>query len=132
MSTDEGERAGIATLEAAVASLLRRVEALEAEVAATRGRREASMRTDARCPACGARKILHAREVLDRSESGRSRLALAQPSIWRERGVGEFEVYVCVACGLCEWRVKDLLGLEIDNERFRLLEIEEPKPGPYR
>ncbi len=93
--------------------------------------RPASMRAEVRCPACGCRKILHVTEVLDGSGTGRERLALAQPSAWSARRVGELEAFVCTSCRLVEWYVKDLAGVVVDGERVRLLDGD-AAGGPYR
>lgn len=127
--TDDAER--WQQLQEQLGRLGSEVAELRAELAELRSRRESSMAADRRCPACGCRSILHAAEVLDRSEAGRNKLALQQPSIWRAKGAGEFEVFVCTECGRCEWRVKDLQSVHVDGERFRLLETDDEK-GPYR
>lgn len=130
MGSERGERDRLAALDAALERLQQDLADLRADVAALRSRAGPSLAGDHRCPACGCRKVLYARNVLDRSEGGRSKLALAQPSIWREKGVGEFEVYVCTGCGLCEWHVKDLAAVPIDGERFRVIEEDdESKPA---
>ena len=118
-------------LEATLRALEQRVAALETALQPGRTPGRMSMKADRCCPACGANRILHAREVLDRSDAGRSRLALAQPSLWRDSGVGEFEIYVCTGCGLCEWHVRDLKGVEVDGDKIRLVESSPPaSPGP--
>ncbi|MBW2526279.1 MAG: hypothetical protein JRI23_19010 [Deltaproteobacteria bacterium] len=127
-SDESDERAELSSL---VARLEREVAELRAELAELRSRREGSMAADRRCPVCGHRTILHATEVLDRSEAGRSKLALQQPSIWRAKGAGEFEVFVCTGCGRVEWRVKDLDSVAIDGDKYRLLEPDDDQ-GPYR
>lgn len=132
MGSEGDDAARLGDLEKAIESLQQQVVELSAALESARARRGTTMQADTRCPACGCRKILYAREVLDRSEGGRSKLALAQPSVWRERGVGHFEVHVCTACGLCEWHVKDLEAIEIDGDRFRLLEADDESAGPYR
>jgi len=127
--SDGGDR--FRELSATVERLREEVADLRAELSDVRARREASMATDRRCPACGCRSILHASEVLDRSESGRNKLALQQPSIWRAKGAGEFEVYVCTDCGRCEWHVRDLDTVTIDGDKYRVLEADDDQ-GPYR
>jgi hypothetical protein len=89
------------------------------------------MRAQLRCPGCGCRKILHVTEILDSTATGRERLALAQPSRWSGRRVGELEALVCTECRLIEWYAKDLEGLEVDGEKVRLLDGE-AAAGPYR
>jgi hypothetical protein len=132
MGKVEEQEERIARLEAELGALRGRLEAVESAARPETRGRHCSMKDTACCPGCGGSKILHAREVLDRSEAGRSRMALAQPSMWRDKGVGEFELYVCTACGLCEWRVKDLSGLEIDGDKFRLVEGAPVPNEPYR
>ncbi|XXR75270.1 RCC1 domain-containing protein [Sorangium sp. So ce394] len=78
-------------------SLEARVGRLEREVQALLERRSASMRDELRCPACGARKILHAPKVLDADADGRSELAIAKPSVWSSRRVGKLEAYICAS-----------------------------------
>jgi len=96
--------------------LLRRVETLEAELAATRGRRETSMAAAARCPACGARKILQRATCSTAPKRAQPHGPRAAEHLARQ-GRGEFEILRVHGLRLCEWRVKDLVGLEIDNER---------------
>jgi hypothetical protein len=89
------------------------------------------MRAEVRCPACGCRKILHVSEILDSTGAGREKLSLAQPSRWSKQRVGELEAYVCTGCRLVEWYVKDLAGLEVDEDKVRLLDGD-AEGGPYR
>jgi hypothetical protein len=112
-------------------SLEERVGRLEREVQALLERRSASMRDELRCPACGARKILHAPKVLDADADGRNELAIAQPSVWRSRRVGKLEAYICAGCMLVEWHVKDLEGLD-EKVDVSALDGEAPRQGPYR
>ncbi|WP_438041008.1 hypothetical protein [Sorangium sp. So ce128] len=112
-------------------SLEERVGRLEREVQALIERRSASMRDELRCPACGARKILHAPKVLDADADGRNELAIAQPSVWRSRRVGKLEAYICAGCMLVEWHVKDLEGLD-EHVDVSALDGEAPRQGPYR
>jgi hypothetical protein len=109
-------------------------EALRAQVHAARERIDLSMRGQTLCPACGCRKILFASKVLDRGDGdSREKMALAKPSFWRGKIVGQFEVCVCTACGLVEWYARDVHEVEIDGEDFRLVEGQEPgRGGPYR
>ncbi|WP_437296843.1 hypothetical protein [Sorangium sp. So ce426] len=112
-------------------SLEERVGRLEREVQALLERRSASMRDELRCPACGARKILHAPKVLDADANGGSVLAIAQPSVWRSRRVGKLEAYICAGCMLVEWHVKDIEGLD-EHVDVSVLDGEAPRQGPYR
>lgn len=115
-----------------LAELRQEVARLRGELRAASGRVALTMKAQRRCPGCGGRTLLHASRVLDRSDAGREALALAQPSAWFSRGVGEFEVYVCRACGLCEWYVKDLEALEEHKDLFTLIEAPKSENGPYR
>lgn len=124
-----------ARLDARFRALEEEISSLRKEVTELRSGRGRTMRHDTACPGCGCRKILHAREVLDRSDGGRQKLALTQPSIWSSSGAGEFEAYVCTSCGIVEWYVLDLLSLKVDGQSIRLIDGE-PRPGtpdgPYR
>src|SRR4029078_8736676 len=73
-------------------------------------------------------------KVLDAAhDSGSKTLALAQKGAFRERSIGEFQVYICQGCGLVEWYVPDLSGIVADGENVRELEGSAPDPGgPYR
>ncbi len=124
----------VEVLAAEVARLRESMKTLQAQVAAARDRIDLTMRGQTRCPACGCRRIMHAREVLDRGDGDmRQKLALAKPSYWRAKVVGEFEVYLCTACGLVEWYAKDLHEVKVDGKIFRIIEGEESgQNGPYR
>ncbi len=118
-------------MKAQVEELTEKVADLSARLTAAQGRAELTLRGQRCCPACGCRRVLYSDHVLDRSDSGRTKMALLQPSIWRVRGAGEFEVYLCADCGLVEWYVKD------SEELLKHLELQEA-PGtdeegsPYR
>jgi predicted nucleic-acid-binding Zn-ribbon protein len=127
----EDER--IQALEANVEFLRRELEETRSELRAAKERTALTMRGQLICPSCGCRRIVHSPSVLDRSDSGRGTLALIQPSVWRDAGMGEFETYVCSACGFTEWYVKDAEDLEKHGEPFRVLDGYEPGgDGPYR
>lgn len=130
----EPENERLAALAAEVATLRESLESLQAQVAAARDRIDLTMRGQTRCPACGCRRIMHAREVLDRGDGDmRQKLALAKPSAWRSKVVGEFEVYLCTACGLVEWYAKDVHEVEVDGDVYRILEGGGlDGDGPYR
>ena len=52
-------------------------------------------------------------------------MAVCQPSVWSGRTEGEFEVYICNACGFAEWYVKDPKQLgkhDKSRENLRFLE----------
>ena len=131
-------RRRLAAAEAELTRLRKEVEDLGALVGATHQRGDLSMRGQLRCPACGSRRLLHAREVLDRGDANnREKMALVKPSIWRNRVLGVFETFVCAQCGLVEWYVQDLDQL-LDKlgslqKVLRLIENQEPESnGPYR
>ena len=84
------------------------------------------------CPACGERHVLHVTEILDRSESGRSRMTLIQPQLFVMAGKGPMEAWICTACGLVEWAITDLSGVEPDGQKLRLVQGEERPGSPYR
>ncbi|MFO0549607.1 MAG: hypothetical protein U0271_14535 [Polyangiaceae bacterium] len=130
MSDDSEQR--VAELEARLAALAEEVAALRARGAA--GGRASSLKRDVTCPACGGQRVLHAAEILDRGSSGRERLALMQPSAWSERGVGEFEAYVCMACGFSELYIKNVHELPLGDSRLRVIEGGGGAAGstPYR
>ncbi len=128
----------LAEAEAELARLRKEVDELGALVGAAHQRGDLSMRGQRRCPACGNRRLLHAREVLDRGDANyREKMALVKPSIWRNRVLGVFETFVCAQCGLVEWYVRDVDELVEQlgslKKVIRLIEDEEPDPsGPYR
>lgn len=111
--------------------LKRAVEDLRAQLTAAQNRTDLTMRGQRRCPACGGREIYHTDTVLDRDNSGRTKMALLQPSVWRSRGAGEFEAYVCAACGKVEWYVKDPADLAEHLEPLPALGGD-PENPPYR
>ena len=88
------------------------------------------MRSNQACPACAGREIVHASEVLDRDQ-GRYPMAIRQPSVWRARVTGKFELYLCRTCGLVEWYA-NTADLEVDGEVLRLLDRAEGPAGGYR
>ena len=73
------------------------LEALRAEVVRLRKelaeqRATFSMRRQTRCPACGCRKILHARQILDLADMNVHRpMALTEVGFWTGEPVGRFE-----------------------------------------
>jgi len=115
------------------------LEALRAEVAALRAAvdeaRELGRQTMRRhrcCPACGDRRLAHAAEVLDRGDDGkRFPMALNQPWRWANNVVGVFEAYVCRACGLVEWYVRDPSALREIEPNLVFID-EGSASGPYR
>ncbi len=57
-----------------------------------------TMAGQVRCPGCGGRKLLHVTKVLDRAQGSSKTLAIAQKGAFRERSIGEFQVYICRGC----------------------------------
>jgi hypothetical protein len=128
---DNGESGFLARLQA----MEEQISLLQREVDDLRSGGGRSMRHALQCPGCGCRKLLHATEVLDRSDEGRKKLALAQPSVWSSAGAGEFEVFVCTGCKMAEWYVTDLRSLEVDGQTIRLIDGDTAPvraAGPYR
>lgn len=120
-------------LRAQLAAMREELGAVRAQLDALTSARGLTMVGQVRCPGCGGRKLLHATKVLDRSSGGAKTLAVTQTGAFRERSVGEFQVYVCQGCGLVEWYVPDLSGIEVDGETVRQLDGSAPDPdGPYR
>jgi len=134
MSDDQQHSERLQQLEQQISQLTQEVAALRADVGSARGRVELTMKRQTRCPGCGTRKLLHASWVLDRGESNmRERMALAKPSIWRKRTVGEFQLYVCMSCGLAEWYVREPTEVPVDGKDFRVIDGDELEgQTPYR
>lgn len=126
MNADEDLRAQLAAVREELGALRAQLDALTAA-------RGLTMAGQVRCPGCGGRKLLHATKILDRAHAGAKTLAVAQKGGFRERSLGEFQVYICQACGLVEWYVPDLSGLVANGETVRELDGTAPDPtGPYR
>ncbi len=128
---DDAQQARLTELEQRVGELTAQVQSLRQEVA-DRPRLTSTMKNDVRCPACDGGQILHANEVLDRDRGQRFKLAVVQPSVWRSKTRGKFEVYICTNCGLCEWYVRQPGEIPTDDKRFRLIERGKTDAGPYR
>lgn len=105
--------------------------ALEAAQQATQ-RTLGTMRVELRCPACEGRRILHAREIVDRTDSAKQQLAVTATGFWATKPVGKFECYICARCGHTEWHVPHPEEIAIDGDKIALLEAEAPSKGPYR
>jgi len=130
--SDEIE-AKLAALAAQVGALQAEVTELRAGLAEAAGRVGFSLRGQQRCPACGARDVLYARQVLDRGESNtRTAMAIVQPSFWSSKVRGKFELYACRACGLCEWYAPDADTVEGDGKDYVIMSGKVPDVGPYR
>lgn len=132
MAADGELEAKVTTLMRTVAALQTRLDALEGQIRSTTHRGAGTMRGDTRCPACGGRRILHAAQVLDRGDGGRYPMAIVQPSAWRGKVKGEFELCVCTRCGACEWYARDAAEIEPDGTCFRVFEVEDPRGAGYR
>src|SRR4051812_14619431 len=121
-------------LRAQLAAVREELGAVRAQLDALMTARGLTMAGQVRCPGCGGRKLLHIAKVLDRANGwGPKSLAVAQTGGFRERSIGEFQVYICQACGLVEWYVPDLSDIVTDGETIRELDGSAPDPGgPYR
>ena len=126
MNADEDIRAQLAAVREELGVVRAQLDALTTA-------RGLTMAGQVRCPGCGGRKLLHVTKVLDRAHGGARSLAVAQKGAFRERSLGEFQVYICQGCGLVEWYVPDLSGIVADGETVRELDGNAPDPrGPYR
>lgn len=123
----------IAALETRIASLEEELARLKVDVGAAQGRVKLTMRGQRRCPSCGSTKLVYSPKVND-GDQGRYELGLAQPSIWRSKRVGIFEVYLCSQCGLAEWYVRDSGELlSAHPELFKAIDgANSDEGGPYR
>jgi|RhiMetdeSRZDD1v2_1073273.scaffolds.fasta_scaffold2830228_1 hypothetical protein len=124
----------IAALAARLADLEEQVTSLRAQLSAAREGLDLTMRGQGRCRACGGSAILHAMTVLDRTQYGTpAPMAVALKGTWVPKPVGTFEIYLCVGCGFTEWYVRDPDSLDVDGEKIKTLDSEDPgKSGPYR
>jgi len=121
--TDEEQ---LAELESQLGQAQKTLESLRSEIVDAKGGVNLTMRGQVRCPACGGREILHATKVLDRGESNmRYALALVKPSMWRGKTYGQFQVYICSACGLTEWYVDHPREVPVDGKTIRHFEGDE-------
>lgn len=119
---------GVALVAHNVAALQRRL----AELVSLATAAPLSLRRLEACPVCGEREVLHAAEVLDRCESGRTRMTLVQPSLLSMRGAGAMEVWICTGCGLVEWAIPDLSGVKVDGKKLRPVQWKDGSATPYR
>ncbi len=105
----------------------RKLEELTKENASLRRRISLSMREDHICPRCEHTKVVHASTILDRADGGaRTELSVIQPSAWKRKTEGKFEVYICNACGFVEWYVKDPDQLGDHDKSRELLRFLQP------
>ncbi|MBW2458174.1 MAG: hypothetical protein JRI68_26960 [Deltaproteobacteria bacterium] len=131
MASDETAQR-LRALEDHVSMLDKQLEALAHEVEGRRDHVDGSMRSLLRCPACRCRKILYAKEILDRTDSEKRKLSVTVEGFWSPKARGRFECHICTACGLVEWHVADPSEIKIDDEKFEILEVDDRGPGPYR
>ena len=130
---DVATEALLAALNAELASLRVQVEGLTRDLRTAQGHVDLTMRGRGQCRVCGCKRIAHALKILDSSEGGqRLEMALFQPSIWRSKTHGKLEAYICTACGIVEWYVKDPGTLEEHEDHLRILDGTVPDPGPFR
>lgn len=111
-------------LEGHVASLVERIEQLQ-------GQRD-SMRGLVRCPACGGRRLVRARQVADRDSGQLKPMAVSTKGMFFPEPCGVFEIDVCAACGLVEWHVDDPSKIDIEHPDIHVITSEGDGPGPYR
>ena len=122
-----------AALRAEVAQLRALIGELRAQLDTARLHQARTLRARLRCPACGGARIAHGKSVLDRADGdARKPMALAQPSWWSSKVVGELEAFACTGCGLIEWYVKDPGGLREVKAQLEILDGGSPETGPYR
>jgi hypothetical protein len=133
MSDTPADDARLAALEQRIEELERTQAQLQQRLADDPHPSGDTMRKRLVCPACGGRKFVHAVEILDRGDGGRYSMAVLQPSVWRSKGLGEFEVFICLACGLAEWYVREPEELEDAGEHLRVVDGSLPGGGgPFR
>jgi ribosomal protein S27AE len=82
------------------------LDQLQKENAELKRKLKLSLKGNGQCPRCESKSVAFAESILDRSDSGRERLAVIQPSFWSGKTKGEFYAYICGACGYVEWYVK--------------------------
>ena len=127
----ESTGAEIEALKSDIAVLREEVSALRAQIAAAQGRIKLTMRGQARCPACGECEILHSARVSPYLSEEMGLCLLRPHKAWGKIPQhGEFEVYVCMSCGMAEWYVRSFEGIDASHERFTV--ISTTSPAPYR
>lgn len=129
----------LATLRAELQKLSSEVERLRNEVEAVRRSPGTSLRKHNLCPMCGARSVLHASEIRDRSAgSDRSLMALQSEGVFKERAIGAFQAYICRGCDFAEWYVSgagDITPEKLDKynrKKIRIIEGQVPSDGAFR
>ena len=122
----------LAALEARLAALAAENERLRARLDESRSTLDVTMRGQRRCRACGGRSIIFAQEIVDSDHGVNSKLGVAMKSIWTGKKKGLIEAYICAACGLMEWYVKQPGELAADGKTLHELPPLPEDPGPYR
>ena len=126
----------VRVLTETTAQLRAELDALREQVSAAQGRVRMTMREQVRCPGCGGTSILHSSRVIDSANAHKLHgLGLHRGLKWGKvlPVQGPLEIYICRACGLGEWYVKDLDDVDTSDEQFRIIEGATDQPtGPYR
>lgn len=66
------------------------------------------MKTSGKCPKCSGTALFHSACVMDRGEGNVAMcLTIMRKDVIHAEEVGQFEVYVCRACGFAEMYVVD-------------------------
>jgi len=121
-------------LRGEVAALRAEVAALRATVEHARLTAEPTMRRHLQCPACGCRRIAHARSVRDNRGGGSHEpLSLYATGFFGNNTVGALEAYACTECGLVEWYVIEPDQLVEHDKFMRIIDgATADDKGPYR
>jgi ribosomal protein S27AE len=122
-------------LRAEILHLRAQLANLDQDVRRAQQHIDLTMRGQLRCRACNCRRIAHAPQVLDRAAGGNGETMVLYAPGWFDDGTtfGHFEAYVCTACGLVEWWVKDPAALEPLKDKLLILGGEPADAkGPYR
>ena len=122
----------MAELESELSQLRGQLETLTHQVEQRRAGSDHSMRATLRCPSCNGRSILHAKWLQDRTDSGAVPLSIDKQGLFIPKPVAPFECHICTKCGLVEWHVRNVDDLDLQDDRFELLEVDDPNTGPYR
>ncbi len=118
-------------LHEAETRLRRSAAALMAERINGNGVLNRSMRHRRCCPRCRCRDLLHAAEVLDRADGMvRAAMSISQPRWHKTDGAGVFQAWVCTGCGLTEWYVPQLDGVDTDSSLIEVHQWQQPRAAP--